>query len=59
MTIITRTGDGRTDSGVVTGVPNLAGGLAAKARISTLLDLSIDSVESHRRRTEAPVAVTS
>lgn len=39
------------DIGTVTGVPGVAKGLAAKANISRLLDIPINSVEQFKRKT--------
>ena len=39
------------DIGTVTGVPGIAKGLAAKARISQLLDIPINSVEQFKNKT--------
>ncbi len=39
------------DIGTITGVPGIAKGLAAKARISQLLDIEINSVEQFKRKT--------
>ena len=39
------------DIGTITGVPGIAKGLAAKARISQLLDIPINSVEQFKRKT--------
>jgi len=39
------------DIGTITGVPGIAKGLAAKARISQLLDIPINSVEQFKNRT--------
>jgi dimethylamine--corrinoid protein Co-methyltransferase len=39
------------DIGVVTGVPGVAKGLAAKARIAELLDIKINSVEQFKKKT--------
>jgi dimethylamine---corrinoid protein Co-methyltransferase len=44
------------DIGVATGVPGIAKGLAAKARIAELLEIEIDSVERLKRRMGAPAA---
>jgi Dimethylamine methyltransferase (Dimeth_PyL) len=45
------------DIGVVTGVPGIAKGLEAKARIAELLDIEINSVERLKRKIGFPVAV--
>ena len=39
------------DIGTITGVPGIAKGLAAKARISQLLDIPINSVEQFKNKT--------
>jgi dimethylamine--corrinoid protein Co-methyltransferase len=39
------------DIGVITGVPGVAKGIAAKARIAELLDITINSVEMFKKRT--------
>ena len=39
------------DIGVVTGVPGVAKGIAAKVRIAELLDIEINSVEQFKKRT--------
>jgi len=39
------------DIGVITGVPGVAKGLAAKARIAELLDIEINSVEQFKKKT--------
>jgi len=39
------------DIGVVTGVPGIAKGMAAKVRIAELLDIKINSVEQFMKRT--------
>jgi dimethylamine--corrinoid protein Co-methyltransferase len=39
------------DIGIVTGVPGVAKGLAAKANISRLLDIEINSVEQFKKKT--------
>ena len=39
------------DIGVITGVPGIAKGLAAKARIAELLDIEINCVEQFKRKT--------
>jgi dimethylamine--corrinoid protein Co-methyltransferase len=39
------------DIGVVTGVPGVAKGIAAKANISKLLDIKINSVEQFKNKT--------
>jgi dimethylamine---corrinoid protein Co-methyltransferase len=43
------------DIGVVTGVPGIAKGLEAKARIADLLEIRINSVEGMKRRIGAPL----
>ena len=45
------------DIGVVTGVPGLAKGLEAKARIADLLDIRINSVERLKNKIGAALAV--
>jgi hypothetical protein len=45
------------DIGVVTGVPCLAKGLEAKARIADLLDIRINSVERLKHKIGAALAV--
>ena len=39
------------DIGVVTGVPGVAKGMAAKFRIAELLDIEINSVEQFKKKT--------
>jgi dimethylamine---corrinoid protein Co-methyltransferase len=39
------------DIGTVTGVPGVAKGIAAKARIAELLDIKINSVEQFKKKT--------
>ena len=39
------------DIGVVTGVPGVAKGIAAKVRIAELLDIEINSVEQFKKKT--------
>jgi dimethylamine---corrinoid protein Co-methyltransferase len=39
------------DIGVVTGVPGIAKGMAAKCRISELLDIKINAVEQFKKKT--------
>jgi len=39
------------DIGVITGVPGIAKGLAAKARIAELLDIEINCVEQFKKKT--------
>ncbi len=39
------------DIGVVTGVPGIAKGMAAKCRIAELLDIKINSVEQFKKKT--------
>jgi dimethylamine--corrinoid protein Co-methyltransferase len=41
------------DIGVITGVPGVAKGLAAKFRIAELLDIEINCVEQFKRKTSA------
>lgn len=46
------------DIGVITGVPGIAKGLEAKARIAELLDIKINSVERLKRKTGLPAAAS-
>ncbi len=39
------------DIGIVTGVPGVAKGIAAKANLSKLLDIEINSVEQFKKKT--------
>ena len=39
------------DIGVITGVPGVAKGIAAKVRIAELLDIEINSVEQFKKST--------
>jgi len=44
------------DIGVVTGVPGVAKGMAAKFRIAELLDIEINSVEQFKKKTGVQTA---
>ena len=44
------------DIGVVTGVPGVAKGMAAKFRIAELLDIEINSVEQFKKKTGVTTA---